>query len=203
MRIYVDFDDCLCETAKALADITARLFGKVIAYEDIRFFDLRDSFGLTEEEYRELMIEAHRPEILFSFEEIPGAVKALNDWMDLGNEVFVITGRPLASSEVSRRWLDEHGLKRARMYFLDKYGRDLNDKDNELNLEPEDFYKMHFDYAVEDSPVAFKFFEHLPDMKVMVFDRPWNRDCTFPNGNYSRCTDWEMIRERLTADCKK
>ena len=47
-------------------------------------------------------------------------------------------------------------------------------------LELEDYYRMKFDYAVEDSPKAFRFFEHLPELKVLVFDRPWNRECAFP-----------------------
>ena len=56
---------------------------------------------------------------------------------------------------------------------------------------------MHSDYAIEDSPSAFKFFEHLPELKVMVYDRPWNRECEFPGENYYRCYDWEDIRKRV------
>lgn len=48
---------------------------------------------------------------------------------------------------------------------------------------------------MEDSPKAFKFFDHLPDLRVLVFDRPWNRECEFPKGNYRRCFDWESIRK--------
>ena len=54
---------------------------------------------------------------------------------------------------------------------------------------------MKFDFAVEDSPKAFKFFDHLPDLKVLVFDRPWNRECVFPGENYTRCTGWNMIKK--------
>lgn len=53
---------------------------------------------------------------------------------------------------------------------------------------------MKFDFAVEDSPRAFRFFDHLPNLRVLVYERPWNRDCVFPNGRYTRCTDWESIR---------
>ena len=62
-------------------------------------------------------------------------------------------------------------------------------------MELEDYYKMKFDYAVEDSPSAFKFFGHLPQLKVLVFDRPWNRECELPGSNYQRCLDWKSIRE--------
>ena len=64
----------------------------------------------------------------------------------------------------------------------------------------EDYYKMKFDYAVEDSPKAFRFFEHLPDLKVLVFDRPWNRGCAFPNKNYQRCFNWESIRKIVAGE---
>ena len=196
MRFYVDFDDCLCETAMAFSGIADRLFGIKVPYEQIRFFNLQDSFSLTDEQYAQLMEEGHRPEGLLSYEETPGAVKVLNEWIDRGHEVLVITGRPASAYEASRRWLDEHGLGRVTLYCLNKYGRDSFLKGSAFNLELEDYYKMHFDYAVEDSPLAFRYFTHLPELKVMVYNRPWNRDAELPGANYTRCTDWERIREQ-------
>ena len=200
MKFYVDFDDCLCETGRAFSVIAERLFGKVVPYEDIRFFNLQDSFGLTDEDYAKMMIEAHRPEILLSYEEAPGASRVLNEWIDEGHEVFIVTGRPADSYEASRRWLDEHGLERVKLYCLNKYGREFFIKNSDFNLELEDYYKMEFDYAIEDSPMAFKFFDHLPDLKVMVYDRPWNQECELPSSNYSRCVDWEQIKELISKN---
>ena len=227
MKIYIDYDDCLCETARAFTGIAERLFGKTVPYEDVRFFNLQDSFKLTDDEYQQLMVEGHLPEVLLSFEETPGASKVINEWIDKGYEVDIITGRPYSTYEVSKQWLDEHGLERVNLFFLNKYGRDLfyknqekssilpdsicDEKDasqmckralrhnaiNDYNLELDDFYKMKFDYAIEDSPMAFKFFEHLPELKVLVYDRPWNCDCDLPNGNYYHCMDWECIRGKV------
>ena len=199
MKFYVDFDDCLCETGRAFSVIAERLFGKTVPYEEIRFFDLQDSFELTDEDYAKMMIEAHRPEILLSYEEAPGASRVLNEWIDAGHEVFVITGRPSESYEASRKWLDEHGLERVKLYCLNKCGREFFLTNSDFNLELEDYYKMEFDYAIEDSPMAFKFFDHLPDLKVMVYDRPWNQECELPKSNYSRCVDWEQIREMVIS----
>ena len=193
MKIYVDYDDCLCETAKAFTGIASRLFGKNVPYEEVRFFNLQDSFKLYDEEYEQLMKEGHLPEVLLSYEETPGAADTINGWIDSGHEVYIITGRPYSSYEPSRRWLDEHGMERAKLYCLNKYGRDSFIKNSDFNLELEDYYKMTFDYAVEDSPAAFKFFEHMPNLKVMVFDRPWNKECVFPNDRYIRCFNWEDI----------
>ena len=69
MNFYVDFDDCLCKTARAFTGIAARLFGKNVPYEQVRFFNLQDSFGLTDGEYEQLMMEGHRPEVLLAYRE--------------------------------------------------------------------------------------------------------------------------------------
>ncbi len=197
MNFYVDFDDCLCETARAFTVIADRMFGKKVPYQEVRFFNLQKSFGLTDDEYEKLMIEGHLPQVLLSYEETPGASEVLNRLMDRGHEVSIITGRPVIAYDDSRKWLDDHGLNRAKLFCLNKYGRDSFIKNSNFSLELEDYYKMHFDVAIEDSPLAFKFFDHLPDLKVMVFDRPWNQDVTLPGDNYTRCSGWDKIWELL------
>ena len=194
MNIYVDFDDCLCETARHFSRLVTDLFGKSIPYEQMRYFDLRRSFSLTEEQYEHMMIEGHKPEALLSIEETPGAAESINGWLESGHDVSIITGRPYSAYEASREWLDRHGLEHVRLYCLNKYGRDSFIRNSGFSLEIEEYYKMRFDYAVEDSPAAFRFFGHLPQLQVMVFDRPWNQECEFPGENYHRCSGWEMIR---------
>ena len=194
MNIYVDFDDCLCETGRAFSRLAADMFGINIPYESMRFFNLQQAFNLTDEQYDRLLIKGHEPEMLLSFEEAPGASKVINEWLRQGHHVSVITGRPYSSYEPSRAWLDNHGLQDVKVYFLDKYGRENFLKNSSFSLKLDDFFQMKFDYAVEDSPLAFRFFDHLPDLRVMVFDRPWNRTAKLPGSNYRRCPDWETIR---------
>ena len=200
MNIYVDFDDCLCETGRYFSGLAAEMYGKTISYEEIIYFDLQKSFSLTEEQYEQMMIEAHKPASLLSFAETAGASKTINSWLDSGHAVSIITGRPYSAYEPSRTWLDQHGLERVKLYCLNKYGRDSFIKNSDFSLEIEDYYQMHFDYAVEDSPAAFRFFEHLPELKVVVFDRPWNRQCAFPSEKYTRCFDWETIKGLVDCD---
>lgn len=197
MQIYVDFDDCLCETARAFSELAMEMFGRDVPYENIRFFELNRSFSLDDVQYEQLMIRGHQPEVLLSYEETPGASFTINEWISCGHEVSIITGRPFSAYEPSRKWLDDHGLQKARLFCFNKYGRDSFIKNSEFSLELDDYYKMKFDFAVEDSPRAFKFFDHLPDLRVLVFDRPWNRDCELPNGRYTRCFDWESIRNMV------
>ena len=199
MNIYVDFDDCLCETARYFSKLAAELFNLDIPYEQIKFFNLQKSFSLNDDQYEEMMIKGHTPEVLLSYEETSGAIQTINSWIDKGHDVKIITGRPSSAYEASREWLNQHGLERIELFCLNKYGRENFIKGSTFGLELEDYYKMHFDYAIEDSPSAFKFFNHLPDLKVMVFDRPWNQDCEFPNQNYKRCVDWNTINEIINV----
>ena len=55
MNIYIDFDDCLCETGRAFGILAADLFGKNVPYEEIRCFNLQQAFDLTDEQYDELL----------------------------------------------------------------------------------------------------------------------------------------------------
>ena len=197
LNIYVDFDDCLCETAREFTNIAARLFGKNVPYEDVKFFNLQKTFDLTDEEYQEMMIEGHTHKTLIEYEETPGASTVLNELMDQGHTINIITGRPVTTYEDSRQWLDDHNLNRAKLLFLNKYGRDTFYEKGSYNLELADFYQMDFDFAVEDSPLAFPYLDHFDDLKVMVFDRPWNQECTLGE-NYKRCTSWDMIKRYLT-----
>ena len=171
----------------------ASIHDKILTINDSR------AFFLTDKQYEELMIEGHKPEVLLAYEETPGAAECVNGWIDNGHNVSIITGRPFSSYEPSREWLDRHGLGRVRLYCLNKYGRDSFIKNSDFSLELEDYYKMHFDYAVEDSPHAFKFFDHLPELRVLVYDRPWNRKSELPGENYTRCSDWEMIRSMVNG----
>ena len=197
MRIYVDFDDCLCETGRTLSKLAMEMFNRNVPYDQIHYFELNRSFNLDANQYERFMLRANEPEILLSLDETPGASKTINEWISCGHEVSIITGRPSSVYETSREWLDKHGLENVRLYCFNKYGRDYFLKNSNFTLELEDYYRMKFDYAVEDSPNAFKFFGHLPELKVLVFDRPWNRECIFPSGNYQRCTGWEQVSDSM------
>lgn len=193
MKIYIDFDDVLCETARSYVEIVQRMFAKNVPYDQIKWFNLQRSFDLDEDQFRAMMNEAHLPKVLLTLEETPGAVATIRGWLDEGHQITIITGRPSASYEPSRQWLDEHGLEQVALYCVNKYGRDSFIKDSEFSIELEEYYKMHFDFAVEDSPVAFQHLKHLPDCRVAVIDRPWNQAAELPGSNYNRCLDWVEI----------
>ena len=193
MKIYIDFDDVICETAKEFTVIAKELFDIDVPYQEVQFFNLKKTFSLTDDQYDELMRAGHVPETLLRYEETPKASETINKWVDEGHEVSVITGRPFDAYEPSRQWLDEHNLKRVPLFCVDKYGRESFNMDASFNLTLEQFYNMTFDFIIEDSPNAFEHVLHFDNCTIAVFDRPWNQMEKLPNENFVRCKDWDAI----------
>ena len=136
MNIYVDFDDCLCESGKFFSGLVREMFGLDVPYEKMQYFNLQQAFGLTDEQYRQLLVKGHEPELLLSYEETPGASGVINEWIRKGYDVSIITGRPYSSYEASRLWLDRHGMRDAQMLIMDKYGRETAARKEDYILDP-------------------------------------------------------------------
>lgn len=197
VKIYIDFDDVICETAKYFTKIAKELFDIEVPYRQVQFFNLKKSFRLEEEQYEELMRVGHLPENLLAYEETVGACEVINKWVEEGHEISVITGRPFDAYEPSRKWLDDHGLERIPLMCVDKYGRENFNSECTYNLTLEQLYGMTFDFAIEDSPSAFEHVLHFADCRVAVFDRPWNSAVEFPNEQFVRCRSWKEIDSLL------
>lgn len=193
MKIYIDFDDVICETAVFFTKAAKELFGIDVPYRDVQFFNLQKTFDLTDEQYNELMRVGHIPENLLSYAETIGASETINKWVDEGHEVMVITGRPYEAYEPSRRWLDDHNLNRIPLICVDKYGRESFNQDCSYSMTLKELYDMNFDFIVEDSPAAFEHVMHFENGKVAVFNRPWNKQVKMPNDNFIRCEGWHEI----------
>lgn len=202
MKIYIDFDDVICETGAFFSKKVKELYGIDVPYKEVQFFNLQKSFDLNDEQYDELMRVGHIPENLLGYEETEGASETINKWVDEGHDVSIITGRPFDAYEPSRRWLDEHGLERLPILFVDKYGRESFNQNCTYNLTLDQLYNMTFDLAIEDSPSAFEHVMHFENCKIAVFDRPWNASVELPNDNFVRCKSWKEI-ELLTENGDK
>lgn len=193
MRVYIDFDDVICETGRYFTVLARELFDIDLPYEKVQFFNLQKSFKLNDEQYTELLRAGHLPEILLKYEETFNASYTINKWIDEGHDIKIITGRPFDSYEPSRKWLDNHELSRVPLYCVDKYGRESFNMDCSYNMTLDELYNMTFDFAIEDSPASFKHVDHFKNCKIAVFDRPWNKVAEFPNDKFVRCLDWNEI----------
>ena len=194
MRIYIDFDDVLCETARALSDAAKAVFKRDVPYEEITVFNLQHAFSLSGDEIDQLMDLAHEQEFLAELEPVPGAIEAVRKLRAEGHEVVIVTGRPSYCHAGSVAWLKRYGLERIEIIYVDKYGRapKILPPDAPPMLSLEEFYELKFDLAIDDSPTALDLLTVLKGCKVIVFNRPWNMSYQIQTGML-RCTTWEEI----------
>ena len=199
MNIYVDFDDVLCETARNLSGLCARLFGRpVVPYEDIRAFNLRESFHLTDAEHSALMLAAHTGAEILAYEPTPGAAETLRAWQAAGLATTIVTGRPPSTRAAATEWLRKNNFPELPIIFLDKYNRHTKFPDETTPpLTLEEFDKLHFDIAIEDAPAAVELLlQRRPDCRVIVFARPWNSSIS---PTLTRLAGWPEIAKAVAA----
>lgn len=194
MRIYIDFDDVLCETARHLSDLARTLFDRHVPYEAISGFDLKQAFSLSDTEIDALMEHAHRTEFLTELTPAPGSVEAVRALESRGHELAIVTGRPADSHAGSLGWLRKHGLTHLALIYVDKYGRAPATPAPEAprTLTRDEFATLHFDVAIDDSPAALDLLAPRHNCTVIVYDRPWNR-CYTHAANMRRSASWREI----------
>ncbi len=196
--VYIDFDDVLCETARALTSLLHREFGKTVAFENIHAFNLAQSFGLNEPDLEHLMVQAHEPAFLENLVPVPGALEAMRQWADAGVDLHIMTGRPADTHATSAAWLRAYDVPHTRLAFVDKYGR-ATPGGPVPTLTLADLQNMHFALAVEDAPQMADYLVRNHPWPVAVIERPWNRHTPIgtPTQAPHRCRDWPEILSRF------
>ena len=196
MRIYVDIDDVLCETAASLCEIVAREFGRHVAYEDVFQFDLQDVFGLTDAEMRRFMVVSHDPDNLKAFPVTDGAAEGIAALRAAGHTVEIVTGRPASSHVATERWLAEHGFGGMGVTYVDKYGRAdcyARNPDDPPSITLAELLDRRYDVAIDDSPkVLGPLADAWPNTRLLVFSRPWNKTLHLAP-NMVRVEGWKAV----------
>jgi len=205
-RVYVDFDDVLSETARAIADVVSCRFRKSVPFEELRYFDLDRSFGLTPGQLGELMRFLHDPEMLLRMEPVAAAASTIPAWSAAGCEVCVVTGRPPETAGASEVWLRRHGIPFSSLLFVDKYGRFPQPSGDIRALGLDEFRSERFCLAVEDSADMAEFLVSQMLVPVALMDRPWNAGRCLDaerSGRVVRCRDWRDVFCRFPAPAER
>ena len=195
--IYVDLDDCVCETCVSLTGFARERFGRNVAVADMRDYDLRVSFSFDEETYRRFMREFHE-ECLEFIPETSGAVGVLKRWVSEGREPVIVTGRPTYSHDLTRRWLAARGLDGLRILHVDKYAKLFNDSPDPMITPFTALKGMGFEFAVEDAPNAVRMIAETGLCPCVVFTRPWNDWCELPAG-FTRVANWDELSSQAVS----
>ena len=199
MKIYVDMDDVLCETAIALCELARRDFGRSVSYRDVVDFDLQKTFSFSNAEMERFRTLSHTVEALSSFSITPGAVDGVRLLVASGHDVDVVTRRPASSHAGTEAWLKAAGLSDIAVAYVDKYNRSdifVRGEDDPPTVSFEDLGRRGYDVVIDDSPIALKRLAEWRDSLVLVFDRPWNKAFSLAP-NMRRVFDWQEALARI------
>ena len=196
LPIYVDFDDVLSDTTRAFLKILKQEFGKRVDFDDISSFDLKISFNLSDSEYAYFFQRVHQAEVIMAFPPIEGAIDVLNDWIKLGYQISIVTGRLTTAYEASLDWLAKHNVPYHSFTMVDKYSR--ANIDPKIAISMQEFSKKKFSLAIEDSAAMALHLSQTMGIPVALMDRPWNRKADL-NHNIKRYTSWLEIGKDFHA----
>jgi len=188
-------DDVLGESARMFLSVIEQEFGKRVAYEDMKAFDLRIACGLTSEEVERLFHVAHQPEALLAIAPRTGVREVLDRWVQAGYEIAIVTGRPPATYGTSLEWLAMHELPYHEFVMVDKYGRYSDDGDRVISLDQ--LSERTFVFAIEDALQMATWLADTMETPVALFDCPWNREHDI-HPRITRYTDWTSLGEALS-----
>ena len=190
MRIYVDMDDVLCDTAGAYLRLLRQEYDKDIAFDEIFSFNLQESFDLAEEEMAVLFRRAHEPDFILEMEPIHHMKHVMDTLNVKGDTIAIVTGRHTSAYEASQQWFIKWSIPYHSFTMVDKYGWPDTDRDRAISLD--DLSSFDYDIGIEDSPKMAEFLSGGLNIPVLLFDRPWNK--SYPaNSLCTRCDSWEEV----------
>ena len=196
MKIYVDFDDVLCETARRLALLASEMFGRRVPYGEISCFNLQRAFSLDDRQIEALMDRAHEVDFLSTLAPCPGGVETLRDLLAAGHLPTIVTGRPAFSYGGSLKWLARYGLEKLPLVHVDKYGRAgmaPRKEGQPATLSIREMDQIPFDLLIDDSPLALDLLRRRQEARVLVYNRPWNQTYKIA-ANMRRVDSWSEVR---------
>ena len=189
IHVYVDIDDVLAETTRAIHALARTLFGHRVDFEEMLAFDLADSLRLDADEHATLWQAIHADEFLTGVAPMAGAVEAVTRWHREGAEISVVTGRPPTSRSATEQWLAETALPYHRLEIVDKFGRHGPGG----GPTREEIAERGYALVIEDAPSMAAFLAERTDAEILLVDRPWNRASTVDRTRIRRMHDWTRI----------
>lgn len=187
----MDVDDVVSKTTDTYARTVYEEFGKAVRFEDLTVFDLRVSFGLTDNEFHYFFDLVHDPDRLMGYDAVDGAVETLAAWKDRGHAIDIVTGRPTSAMEATLAWLDAHQVPFDEFIMVDKYNRPGNDLS--IAVSKAELSARPYDLAVEDSADMAMFLAGEMGVATALISRPWNLSCPARPGIF-RCDHWDEVR---------
>lgn len=175
-NIGIDIDGTMTYSGYFLPYLN-EYFGKNIGYEDLRQYDFRDIYGVTEDDLREFFTNKGK-NLIFNVDMLEGAKDTVIELSQKHN-VWIITARRPESHKQTKRWLYDNGLGDIELITLGTPNK--LEKATELGCEI--FIEDHPNASVDIATAG---------IKLYLVDAPYNKESN--HENITRVHNWEEIR---------
>lgn len=164
----IDIDDVLGNLSEVMNPVLNRRFNKQIPIEAWSTFEISGLYGITVEQFLEVIIEE---KLLEKMRPYPGVKEALRRIKTSGRDVVLVTSRgyhPIGE-ELTEKWLNQDDLYSDDLIIVPE---GLSKAQAVVGRYPEGFEIMVDDYP----PNLDKMKEAGLVNTVYLIDKPWNQD---------------------------
>jgi uncharacterized HAD superfamily protein len=188
MKVGVDIDDVITETFLGLINFINKKYGRNHTYGGITSYNLWEiGIGSDKSEAIKLVEEFFDLEGDSKSRLIEGSIAALESIHCSGDEIFIITSRPLSIRSQTDSFLKGclGNIPYQVFYSGDFYGQGKTKVEicNELGI----------DLMIED---CLDYAEGFENQKVCLLDKPWNQKDNLPS-NVIRVFNWQEILDKI------
>lgn len=192
LRIGIDIDNVISDTATAYLDRFNKFFKTSIKYEEMNYFDFTAIDGPISKPQRLAFIDSvvHTHEFQSALPPFMDAVEVISVWTQKGVGIHYITARPMSIGDVTEAWLARHGfmVKGATLDLFD----DTRFSDGPA-YKAAAVREKDIDLMIEDT----KEIAAAIEAPVLLLDRPWNAGKLPPH--VTRVKSWRDIEESVRS----
>ena len=197
MRIAVDLDDVLAQTNHRMLSILNTDFAfdppmTLEAFSRWDWWSVVEPFKLIAQKYGEeaaknlawrlYAISWWNP---MKVEPMPGAILSMKSlYADKSLQVDVVSARQLNSLKDVMIWLNHYDVDFRSFVSLDAFG-------------PHNKAELEYDLYIDDSPSLVKHISKYSHKRLLLFDRPWNRNVGPLPANVARVHDWLEVMDEI------
>jgi uncharacterized HAD superfamily protein len=185
MRIGIDFDDVIADSMQVVVDLHNREYSTSYSKEDAASFYLEEIWGGAKEEWEEKLAEFLSTKYLADLNPMAGILSAMELLKENGHELYIISGRSGKQVAAAEKWIELH--------FPTTFN-DVYCEHSSVGVDPltkaERCKELGIDLMIEDSMHSARECA-AADIRVFLFDQPWNRGDLLPN--MTRVSSWDEI----------
>ena len=191
MKIAIDIDEVVIEFVESYMEFVRSKGYRDVSYESVFSYELWDILGITKELVFELLAEYYESRYVEKRNLIEGAKVGVEFLRD-NHDVVFITARPKYMIKETRDFIfEEFGILGDRIFFS-------GDVLGEGRSKDEICRGLGIGLIIEDSEAdSLRYAKN--GLKVLLLDKPWNRNIR--HENIVRCFGWDdVLREVRRLD---